>query len=56
VIGAGLVVEGIQDYTSHNLWPLAIIAMTVVSVPQFIVAMIASSIAKKMAPPDEPES
>ena len=39
---------------SASLWPLAIIAMTVVSVPQFIVAMVASSIAKKMAPPDEP--
>ncbi|MBY0268443.1 MAG: hypothetical protein K2X06_01060 [Burkholderiales bacterium] len=39
---------------SASLWPLAIIAMTVVSIPQFIVAMIASSIAKKRAPPDEP--
>ncbi len=38
---------------SASLWPLAIIAMTVVSVPQFIVAMVASGIAKKMAPPDE---
>lgn len=41
---------------SASLWPLAIIAMTVVSVPQFIVAMIASGIAKKMAVPDEPEA
>lgn len=39
---------------SASLWPLAIIAMTVVSLPQFIVAMIASGIAKKRAPPDEP--
>lgn len=41
---------------SASLWPLAIIAMTVVSVPQFIVAMIASGIAKKRLPPDESES
>jgi len=41
---------------SASLWPLAIIAMTVVSLPQFIVAMVASGIAKKMAPPDEPEA
>ncbi|GEM_PF-1201263 len=41
---------------SASLWPLAIIAMTVVSVPQFIVAMVASGIAKKMTPPDEPEA
>jgi hypothetical protein len=39
---------------SASLWPLAIIAMTVVSLPQFIVAMVASRIAKKRAPPDEP--
>lgn len=39
---------------SASLWPLAIIAMTVVSLPQFIVAMVASGIAKKMVPPDEP--
>lgn len=38
---------------SASLWPLAIIAMTVVSVPQFIVAMVASGIAKKRALPDE---
>lgn len=37
---------------SASLWPLAIIAMTVVSLPQFIVAMIASRIAKKRALPD----
>jgi RsiW-degrading membrane proteinase PrsW (M82 family) len=39
---------------SASLWPLAIIAMTVVSLPQFIVAMIASGIAKKGTAPDEP--
>ena len=39
---------------SASLWPLAIIAMTVVSLPQFIVVMIASHITKKMALPDEP--
>jgi hypothetical protein len=39
---------------SASLWPLAMIAMTVVSLPQFIVAMIASGIAKKRVPPDEP--
>ncbi len=38
---------------SASLWPLAIIAMTVVSLPQFIVAMIAGGIAKKRVPPDE---
>ena len=38
---------------SASLWPLAIIAMTVVSLPQFIVAMIASGIAKKRAPPED---
>jgi RsiW-degrading membrane proteinase PrsW (M82 family) len=38
---------------SASLWPLAIIAMTVVSLPQFIVAMIAGSIAKKRAQPDD---
>lgn len=32
---------------SASLWPLAMIAMTVVSLPQFMVAMIASRIAKK---------
>jgi multisubunit Na+/H+ antiporter MnhB subunit len=36
---------------SASLWPLAIIAMTVVSLPQFIVALIASRIARKRAPP-----
>lgn len=41
---------------SASLWPLAIIAMIVVSLPQFIVAMIAGGIAKKRAPPGEPES
>ena len=41
---------------SASLWPLSIIAMTVVSLPQFITAKIASGIAQKMAPPDEPES
>lgn len=41
---------------SASLWPLAIIAMTVVSLPQFIVAMVASGIAEKMVPPDEPEA
>jgi hypothetical protein len=41
---------------SASLWPLAIIAMTVVSLPQFIVAMIAAAIAKKMMPPDGPGS
>jgi hypothetical protein len=41
---------------SASLWPLAIIAMTVVSLSQFIVAMIASGIAKKRAPRDEPEA
>lgn len=41
---------------SASLWPLAIIAMTVVSLPQFIVAMVASGIAKKKTPPDEPEA
>lgn len=39
---------------SASLWPLAIIAMTVVSLPQFIVAMIASGIAKKRVSPEEP--
>lgn len=39
---------------SASLWPLAIIAMTVVSLPQFITALVASRIAKKSAPPDEP--
>ncbi len=39
---------------SASLWPLAIIAMTVVSLPQFIVAMIAGGIAKKRATPDGP--
>lgn len=38
---------------SASLWPLAIIAMTVVSLPQFVVAMIAGRIAKKRTPPDE---
>lgn len=38
---------------SASLWPLAIIAMTVVSLPQFVVAMIASRFAKKRALPDE---
>ncbi len=38
---------------SASLWPLAIIAMTVVSIPQFVVTMIASGIAKNRAPPDE---
>lgn len=37
---------------SAALWPLAVIAMTVVSLPQFIVAVIASRIAKKRVPPD----
>ena len=41
---------------SASLWPMAIIAMTVVSLPQFIVAMIASGIAKKRAPPEEPSA
>ncbi len=40
---------------SASLWPLAIVAMTVVSVPQFIVAMIAAGIAKKTAPPEDTE-
>jgi hypothetical protein len=39
---------------SASLWPLAMIAMTIVSLPQFIVAMITSGIAKKRTPPDEP--
>ena len=39
---------------SASLWPLAMIAMTVVSVPQFIVAMVASGIAKKRVSPEEP--
>ncbi len=38
---------------SASLWPLAMIAMTVVSAPQFVVAMIASRIAKKRMPTDE---
>lgn len=41
---------------SASLWPLAIIAMTVVSLPQFIAAKVASGIAKKRTPPDEPEA
>lgn len=41
---------------SASLWPLAIIAMTVVSVPQFIAALITSRIAKKRAPPGGPEA
>ncbi len=41
---------------SASLWPLAIIAMTVVSLPQFIVAKVASGIAQKRTPPDEPEA
>lgn len=41
---------------SASLWPLAIIAMTVVSLPQFIAARVASGIAKKRTPPDEPEA
>lgn len=36
---------------SASLWPLAIIAMTVVSLPQFVVAMIAGRIAGKKSPP-----
>jgi hypothetical protein len=39
---------------SASLWPLAIIAMTVVSLPQFIVARVASGIVKKRTPPGEP--
>jgi hypothetical protein len=39
---------------SASLWPLAIIAMTVVSLPQLITALVASRIAKKSATPDEP--
>jgi len=39
---------------SASLWPLAIIAMIVVSLPQFIVAMIAGGIARKRVSPDEP--
>jgi hypothetical protein len=34
--------------------PAVVMARVVVSVPQFIVAMVASGIAKKRAPPDEP--
>jgi hypothetical protein len=41
---------------SASLWPLAIIAMTVVSLPQFITAMIAGRIAKKINPPGNPEA
>ncbi len=41
---------------SASLWPLAIIAMTVVSVPQFVVAMITGRIAQKRLPPDESQS
>lgn len=41
---------------SASLWPLAIIAMTVVSLPQFIAARVASGIAQKRTPPDEPEA
>lgn len=41
---------------SASLWPLAIIAMTVVSLPQFIAAKVASGIAQKRMPPDEPEA
>lgn len=41
---------------SASLWPLAIIAMTVVSLPQFIVAVIAAFIAAKTARPDAPDS
>lgn len=41
---------------SASLWPLAIIAMTVVSLPQFIAARVASGIAQKTTPPDEPEA
>lgn len=40
---------------SASLWPLAILAMTVVSVPQFIAAMIAARIAEKTAPRDDVE-
>ena len=39
---------------SASLWPLAIIAMTVVSLPQFIAATVASGIAQKRTPPGEP--
>lgn len=41
---------------SASLWPLAIIAMTVVSLPQFIAAKVAGGIAQKTTPPDEPEA
>ncbi len=37
---------------SLSLWPLAIIAMTVVSVPQFVAGLIAARIAAKRAPAD----
>ena len=37
---------------SLSLWPLAIIAMTAVSVPQFVAGLIAARIAAKRAPAD----
>lgn len=39
---------------SLSLWPLSIIAMTVVSLPQFITALIAGRIARKKLPPQGP--
>lgn len=38
---------------SLSLWPLAIIAMTVVSLPQFVVAMIAARMASRRMPTDD---
>lgn len=41
---------------SASLWPLAIIAMTMVSIPQFITALVAARIAGKTTPPNRPET
>ena len=38
---------------SLSLWPLAIVAMTVVSIPQFVTGIIASRLARQPAAPDD---
>ena len=54
-MAAGQSVAMVIGGGSLSLWPLAIIAMTVVSIPQFVTGLVASRLALKGASRNDPQ-